>query len=92
MSGNKERMKSDAIEMKLTTVRLLHYMQGLEEYRIKKLFPRVIDFLFYFCSRFKAAAYLRKFKFLLGKKTNPFCPFKGKGYIFVLKHFLITTY
>lgn len=35
--GLEKKEWNDVIEMKLTTVRLLHYMQGLEEFRKKNL-------------------------------------------------------
>lgn len=47
MSGSKEEW-SDFTEMSLTTVRLLHYMQGLEEYKKKAVLEKIIHFPFFF--------------------------------------------
>lgn len=56
---------SDFTEMRLTTVRLLHYMQGLEEYKKRVVLEKIIHFLFLLLLVFffiiKAAAYPRKF-------------------------------
>lgn len=66
-SGKKKEW-NDVIEMKLTTVRLLHCMQGLEEFRKKfSSWKKYEISLFGAYSALKAADYPRKLNFTTNK-------------------------